>query len=167
METTMNNVHPDRAVPADAVRQNSAASRPSPPLRRSGDDVVRWAEFRLALWMGGIALTVILSGFGFLYTAITDLRAEIRTEMQAQRVEMQADHAALRSDMEADHAAIRSEMEAEHAAIRSDMDDLGTEVDDLATEVDDLRNDVIDVRERVIRIETRLDTALSPPAGDA
>ena len=137
METTMNNLHPDRAIPADAVRQNSATSRPARPLRRSGDDVVRWAEFRLALWMGGIALTVILSGFGFLYTAITDLRAEIRTEMQAQRAEMQA----------------------EHAAIRSDMDDLGTEVDDL-------RNDVIDVRERVIRIETRLDTPSIPAAGD-
>ena len=77
METTMNNTRPETTNPADDDRQQDAAS-----LRagRPGDDVVRWSEFRLALWVGGFALAAILSGQGFLYTAIMDLQRDMHTQ---------------------------------------------------------------------------------------
>ena len=87
MESTMNNIHPDTADSIDEAPQPNATSRPTRRSGRSGDDVVRWAEFRLALWMGGIALAAILSGQGFLYSAIIGLHGEIgdlRADMQTQ-----------------------------------------------------------------------------------
>lgn len=77
METTMNNIHPDTTNPADDVHQHSATSRPT---GRPGDDVVRWSEFRLALWVGGLALTAILGSQGFLYSAIMDLQRDMHTQ---------------------------------------------------------------------------------------
>ena len=77
METTMNNIRPDTSKPADDVRQHSAVSRPA---GRPGDDVVRWSEFRLALWVGGFALTAILGSQGFLYSAIMDLQRDMHTQ---------------------------------------------------------------------------------------
>ena len=77
METTMNNIRPDTSNPADDARQHSAASRPA---GRPGDDVVRWSEFRLALWIGGLALTAILGSQGFLYSAIMDLQRDMYTQ---------------------------------------------------------------------------------------
>ena len=77
METTMNNTRPETTNPADDDRQQDAASRRA---GRPGDDVVRWSEFRLALWVGGFALAAILSGQGFLYTAIMDLQRDMHTQ---------------------------------------------------------------------------------------
>ena len=52
METTMNELLPDKAAAAAGAPQPDAASRATPRTGRSGDDVVRWAEFRLAVWAG-------------------------------------------------------------------------------------------------------------------
>ena len=153
METTMSNIHPDTATLGDETRQESAVSRPAARrFGRPGDDVVRWGEFQLALWMGAFTLTAILGGFTFLYTAVTDLRVAMETQHAAirddLRSEMQAMHTDIRAEMQAEHAEIRAEMQAEHAEIRA--------------ETDTLRDAVIDVRERVIRIETHLGTAAGP-----
>ena len=80
METTMNNPHTDTTAPIDEAPQPNAAARPTPRAGRPGDDLVRWAEFRLPLWMGGFALAVIISGQGFLYSAIMDLQGEMQTQ---------------------------------------------------------------------------------------
>ena len=96
METTMNNPHPDTTAPVDEEPQPNAAARPARRAGRPGDDVVRWAEFRLALWMGGFALTAILSGQGFLYSAIMDLQGEIQTQVSDLRVDMQSQFGELR-----------------------------------------------------------------------
>lgn len=77
MDTTMNNIRPDTSNPTDDARQHSAASRFA---GRPGDDVVRWSEFRLALWIGGLALTAILGSQGFLYSAIMDLQRDMYTQ---------------------------------------------------------------------------------------
>ena len=90
METTMNNLHPDPAIPADDARQESAASHPDRRSGRPGDDLVRWREFRLALWIGGFALAAILGGQGFLYSAIMGLQGEMHTQINALRADMQA-----------------------------------------------------------------------------
>ena len=81
METTMNNLHPDPAIPAGDARQERAASHPGRRSGRSGDDLVRWHEFRLALWIGGFALAAILGGQGFLYSAIMGLQGEMHTQI--------------------------------------------------------------------------------------
>ena len=99
MEMTMNNPHPDTTAPIDEAPQPNAAARPTPRAGRPGDDVVRWAEFRLALWMGGFALTAILSGQGFLYSAILDLKGDIgglQGEIGDLRVDMQTQFGELR-----------------------------------------------------------------------
>ena len=103
METTMNNLHPDTAAPVDEAPQPNTASRPARRAGRPGDDVVRWAEFRLALWIGGFALAVIISGQGLLFSAILDLQGDIgglRADMQTQigdlRTEMQTQFGELR-----------------------------------------------------------------------
>ncbi|MCY4361782.1 MAG: hypothetical protein OXE42_06325 [Gammaproteobacteria bacterium] len=175
METTMSNIHPDTATLGDETRQESAVSRPAARrFGRPGDDVVRWGEFQLALWMGAFTLTAILGGFTFLYTAVTDLRVametqhaairdDLRSEMQAMhtdiRAEMQAMHTDIRAEMQAEHTDIRAEMQAEHAEIRAEMQ---AEHAEIRAETDTLRDAVIDVRERVIRIETHLGTAAGP-----
>ena len=90
METTMNNLHPDPAIPADDARQERAASHPDQRSGRPGDDLVRWREFRLALWIGGFALAAILGGQGFLYSAIMGLQGEMHTQIGDLRADMQA-----------------------------------------------------------------------------
>ena len=66
METTMNNIHPDTAIPAGDARQPNTATHPDVRrFGRPGDDVVRWAEFWLALWMGGLALGPFSAGLVF------------------------------------------------------------------------------------------------------
>ena len=102
METTMNTIHPD-TTPATETPQPNAASRPGRRATRPGDDVVRWAEFRLALWIGGFALAVIISGQGLLYSAILDLqgqmgvlRADMQTQISDLRVDMQTQFSELR-----------------------------------------------------------------------
>ena len=103
METTMNNLHPDTSVPVNEAPQPNAAARPARRSGRPGDDVVTWAEFRLATWAGGFALAVIIGGQGLLYSAILGLKddigylgaemqrlnGELRVEMQELHVEMQ------------------------------------------------------------------------------
>ena len=103
METTMNNLHPDTTAPVDEAPQPNAAARPARRAGRLGDDVVRWAEFRLAMWMGGFALAVIISSQGFMYSAILGLKDDIGylgAEMQKQngdlRTEMQTQFGELR-----------------------------------------------------------------------
>ena len=77
METTMNNLHD---TPADEASQESGTSHPEHRSGRPGDDVVRWSEFRLALWMGGIALAAILGSQGFLYSAIMGLQGDMHAQ---------------------------------------------------------------------------------------
>lgn len=77
METTMNNL---QHTPTDEVRQERGTSHPEHRSGRPGDDVVRWSEFRLALWMGGIALAAILSSQGFLYSAIMGLQRDMHAQ---------------------------------------------------------------------------------------
>ena len=78
MEMTMNNLHPDTIAPVDEVPQPNAASHPAHRAGCPGDKVVRWADFRLALWIGGFALAVIIGGQGFLYSAIVGLQGEVQ-----------------------------------------------------------------------------------------
>ena len=89
METTMNNIQPDTAGPVGEAPQPKTASRPTSRSGRPGDDVVRWAEFRLALWIGGFALAVIISGQGFLYSAVMGLQGEMQTQIGDLRADMQ------------------------------------------------------------------------------
>ena len=77
MENIMNNLH---GTPAGGARQESGVSRPEHRSGRPGDDVVRWSEFRLALWMGGIALAAILGSQGFLYSAIMGLQGDMHSQ---------------------------------------------------------------------------------------
>ena len=107
METTMNNLHPDPAIPADDARQESAASHPDRRSGRPGDDLVRWREFRLALWIGGFALAAILGGQGFLYSAIMGLQGELHTQIGGLRIEMNTQINDLRADMQAQFAHLR------------------------------------------------------------
>lgn len=120
METTMSNIHTETAFPRDDAQQESAASRPSHRFGRPGDDVVRWGEFQLALWMGAFALTTMLGGFTFLHTAITDMRDELRTEMKTQ-----------------------------DTGIRAEIDTLKREIDNLIDEVIGVRERVIRIETRL------------------
>ncbi len=96
MESTMKNLHPDAAIPADEARQARAASHPDQRSGRPGDDVVRWREFRLALWIGGFALAAIPGGQGFLYSAIMGLQGEMHTQIGDLRTDMQTQFTDLR-----------------------------------------------------------------------
>lgn len=105
METTMNNLHPDTTTPAAETPQPNAASRPERRAARPGDDVVRWAEFRLAQWIMGLALAVIISGQGLLYSAILDLQGQVgvlRADMQTQISDLRADVQTQISDLRVD-----------------------------------------------------------------
>ena len=101
--TKMNNIHPDTTGSVDQASPPNAASRPTRRSGRSGDDVVRWAEFRLALWIGGFALAAILGSQGFLYSAIIDLKGEIGDS----RVDTQAQIGSLRADMQTQFGELR------------------------------------------------------------
>ena len=110
METTMNNIRPDAAGPVDEAPQPNTASRPARRAGRPGDDVVRWAEFRLALWIGGFALAVIISGQGLLFSAILDLKGDIGS--------LQGDIGGLRADMQTQIGDLRTEMQTQFGELR-------------------------------------------------
>ena len=155
METTMNNLHPDSAIPADDARQESAASHAGRRSGRPGDDLVRWREFRLALWIGGFALAAILGGQGFLYSAIMGLQGEMHTLIGGLRAEMNTQTGDLRAEMNTQVGGLRAEMNTQINDLRVDMQ----------AQFDHLRESIHELSERVARIETRLDIATAP-AGD-
>ena len=107
METTINNLPPDPAIPADDARQESAASHPDRRSGRPGDDLVRWREFRLALWIGGFALAAILAGQGFLYSAIMGLQGEMHAQIGGLRTEMNTQINDLSADMQTQFTDLR------------------------------------------------------------
>ena len=121
METTMKVMNPDTNVTGTRSEQATKTPRPADtaPVLPS-DDFVRRGEFRLLLWMGAFALTAVLGGMTFLYTAILDLRVAMAEEHAALRVDMAEEHAALRADMAEEHAALRADMAEEHAALRAE-----------------------------------------------
>ena len=135
METTMNNLHPDTTTPAAETPQPNAASRPERRAARPGDDVVRWAEFRLALWIGGFALAVIISGQGLLYSAILDLQGQVGV---------------LRADMQTQSSDLRADLQRQIDELRVDMQ---TQISDLR---EDMQRQFGELRERIVRIETHL-----------
>ena len=126
METTMNTIHPD-TTPATETPQPNAASRPGRRAARPGDDVVRWAEFRLALWIGGFALAVIISSQGLLYSAILDVQGQIGG--------LQGEMGVLRADLQGQIGGLHREM----GVLRVDM-----------------QTQFGELRERIVRIETHL-----------
>ena len=102
METTMNDIYPNTSASVDETPQPNAAARPAARASRLGEDVVRWAEFRLAMWMGGFALVVIISTQGFLYSAILGLKDDIGylgAEMQRQNGDLRAEMRRCKSRM--------------------------------------------------------------------
>ena len=153
METTMNNLHPDTSVPVDETPQPNAAARPARRAGRPGDDMVRWAEFRLAMWMGGFALAVIISTQGFLFSAILGLKDDIgglRADMHAQigvlRGEMHEQIGVLRGEMHEQIGMLRGEMQKQNGMLRADMQELRVE----------MQTQFGEQRERTVRIETHL-----------
>ena len=172
METTMNDILPETNAPVDEAPQPNAAARPAPRAGRLGDDVVRWAEFRLAMWMGGFALAVIISTQGFLYSALLGLKddigylgaemqkqgGELRAEMQRQngelRAEMQRLNGELRAEMQRQNGDLRAEMQRQNGELRAEMQRLNGELHaemqrlngelrvDMQTQIDDLRLDM-------------------------
>ena len=171
METTMNNLHPDTSVPVDEAPQPNAAARPA----RLGDDLVRWAEFRLAMWMGAFAVAVIISSQGFMYSAVLGLKDDIGylgAEMQRQngelRAEMQKQNGELRAEMQRQNGELRTEMQRLNGELRVDMQtqiddlrlDMQTEFGELRVEMQELRGEMQtqfgEQRERTVRIETHL-----------
>ena len=146
METTMNNLHPDTSVPVDEAPQPNAAAHPARRAGRPGDDVVLWAEFRLALWMGGFALAVIISSQGFLYSAILDLRDDIGY----MRADIQAQGGDLRSEMQKQNNSLRADVQKQIDNLRLDMQ---TQFGELRVE---MQTQFGELRERIVRIETHL-----------
>ena len=98
METTMKVMNPDTNITGSRSEQATKTPRPADtaPVLPS-DDFVRRGEFRLLLWMGAFALTAVLGGMTFLYTAILDLRVAMAEEHAALRVFMAEEHAGLRA----------------------------------------------------------------------
>ena len=158
METTMNTIHPD-TTPATETPQPNAASRPGRRATRPGDDVVRWAEFRLALWIGGFALAVIISSQGLLYSAILDVHgqfADLRGEIAGSRGEI-GDLRGEIGDLRGEIGILRGEMGVLRADLQRQIDELRV---DLQRQIDELRLDMQrqfgELRERIVRIETHL-----------
>ena len=162
METTMNDILPDTNATVDEAPQPSATARPTPRAGRLGDDVVRWAEFRLAMWMGGFSLAVIISSQGFLYSAILGLKDDIGylgAEMQRQNGEM-------RAEMQRQNGELRAEMQRLNGELRVDMQ---TQIDDLRLDMQtqfgelrvEMQTQFAEQSERTVRMETHLgiDTA--------
>ena len=138
METTMNTIHPDTTTPAAETPQPNAASRPERRAARPGDDEVRWAEFRLAQWIMGFALAVIISSQGLLYSAILDLQGQI-------------------GGLQGQIGGLHGEMGVMRADLQTQISDLRV---DLQRQIDELRLDMqtqfSELRERIVRIETHL-----------
>ena len=145
METTMSTIHPD-TTPAAETSQPNAASRPERRAARPGDDVVRWAEFRLALWIGGFALAVIISGQGLLYSAILDLQGQVGVL----RADMQTQSSDLRADLQKQIDELRVDMQTQINELRVDMQ---TQINELRV---DMQTQFGELRERIVRIETHL-----------
>ena len=166
METTMNNIRPD-TTPAAETPQPNAASRPGRRAARPGDDVVRWAEFRLALWIGGFALAVIISGQGLLYSAILDVQgqiADLRGEIGDSRGEigiLRGEMGVLRADLQTQISDLRVDLQRQIDDLRVDLQ---TQINDLRvdmqTQINELRVDMqtqfSELRERIVRIEIHL-----------
>ncbi|MDE0157461.1 MAG: hypothetical protein OXS28_17890 [Gammaproteobacteria bacterium] len=148
METTMNNLPPDTAIPAEDARQESPASQPERRAGRPDDDLVRWREFRLALWIGGFALAAILGGQGFLYSAIMGLQGEMHAQIGGLRIEVNTQIDGLRTEMNTKIDDLRADMQAQFAYVHERVDELSERIHVLS--------------ERVARIETRLDIAADP-----
>ena len=127
METTMNTIHPDTTTPVAETPQPNAASRPGRRAGRSGDDVVRWAEFRQTQWIMGFALAVIISSQGLLYSAILDVQGQIGG--------LQGEMGVLRADLQGQIGGLHREM----GVLRVDM-----------------QTQFGELRERIVRIETHL-----------
>ena len=152
METTMKVMNPDTNITGTRSEQATKPPRPADtaPVLPS-DDFVRRDEFRLLLWMGAFALTAVLGGMTFLYTAISDLRVAMAEEHAALRVFMAEERAGLRADMAEEHAALRADMKAQIKELRADME---AEHAVIRSDISNLRAEVVNLRERVIRIET-------------
>ncbi|MDE0284068.1 MAG: hypothetical protein OXN26_05890 [Gammaproteobacteria bacterium] len=142
METTMNDILPDTNAPVDEAPQPDATARPARRAGRLGDDVVRWAEFRLAVWMGGFALAVIISSQGFLYSAILGLKDDIGYL----GAEMQRLNGELRVDMQTQTDDLRLDMQTQFGKLRVEMQELRVE----------MQTQFAEQRERTVRIETHL-----------
>ena len=183
METTMNNIHPD-TTPAAETPQPNAASRPGRRAGRSGDDVVRWAEFRQTQWIMGFALAVIISGQGLLYSAILDVQGQIGN-LQGQMGGLQGEIRGLQGetrdlrgqigdlrgqigDLRGQIGDLRGEMGVLRADLQAQIDDLRVDMQtqinqlrvDMQTQINELRIDMqtqfSELRERIVRIETHL-----------
>ena len=146
METTMNNIHPDTTTPAAEAPQPHAPSRPGRRAGRSGDDVVRWAEFRQMQWMMGVALAVIMGGQGLLYSAILDLKGE----MGVLRADLQTQISNLSADTQTQINALRTDTQTQINDLRVDTQ---TQFSELRA---DLQTQFSELRERIVRIETHL-----------
>ena len=101
METTLNTMNPETNIPDDTGKQASAGVTVAKEMvrPRPGDDVVRWGEFRLALWIGGIALVAILGSQAFLYSAIIGLQGEIHTQVGGLRADMHTQFTEVRASI--------------------------------------------------------------------
>ena len=158
METAMNTMNPDTTITRDETKQSTAAPRPADTIpEHPREDVVHRGEFRLLLWMGAFALTAVLGGMTFLYTAIMDLRVAMAEEHAELRVLMEQQHAQIRADLEGQIKESRDDLEAQ---IEESRGDLEVQIEGLKTgmqaEITGLRTEVINLRERVARIETHL-----------
>ena len=143
MDTTLNTMNPETNIPDDKGKQASAAVTLAKEMvrPRPGDDVVRWGEFRLALWIGGIALAAILGGQAFLYSAIIGLQGEMHALIGGVRTEMHTQVGGLREDIHTQVGGLRADMHTQFTEVRESIHELS---------------------ERVARIETRLDLAVGP-----
>ena len=117
---------------------------------RQREDVVQRGEFRLLLWIGAFALTIISGGAVFFYDGLTELRVAMERQYAGLRVTMEEQHADIRATMEEQHADIRATMEEQHADIRA--------------EIADVREDIAGLGERMARVETRLGGQVGGPA---
>ena len=176
METISSNLHPDAVTSSGDARRDRASRQahatPHSDRRsgRSGDDVVRWREFRLALWLGGVALAAILGVQGFMYSAIMDLKGEIagvrvdvHTQVGGLRADVQTQIDGLRADVQTQIDGLRADMQTQIDGLRADMQ---TQIDelraDMQTQFTELRERIHELSERVARIETRLDMVAAP-----
>ena len=132
---------------------------------RQREDVVQRGEFRLLLWIGAFALTIISGGAVFFYDGLTELRVAMERQYAGLRVTMEEQHADIRATMEEQHAGLRAglraTMEEQHAGIRATMEEQHAGI---RTEIADVRENIADLRERMARVETRLGGQVEGPA---
>ena len=153
METTMNNIHPDTTTPAAEAPQPHAPSRPGRRAGRPGDDVVRWAEFRQMQWVMSVALAVIISGQGLLYSAILDLQGQIgnlQGEMGVLRADLQTQISNLSADTQTQISNLSADTQTQISDLRTDLQ---TQINELRI---DMQTQFSELRERIVRIETHL-----------